>query len=112
LEKLRVWDDNELTNYTYETLEEDKKNLIKELEMLKASSEESNLTQSEIMSQTAHRREIGNCKRRLWVIEGILLHNLDPLLLEQVSTNFFKIEAVPSGYYYPELYALTEPVIQ
>jgi len=37
-------------------------------------------------------------------MEGILKFNLNKSLLEAIAAKFCHIDAVPSGYYYPELY--------
>ena len=52
--------------------------------------------------------EIRQCQRDLWILEGILSHKLDQDLLRKVSDNFEKIDCVPSGYFYPELYSEVE----
>ena len=44
-------------------------------------------------------------RRKLWVLDGVLTHDLDQELLEQISDKFKKIDCVPTGYFYPELYA-------
>ena len=44
-------------------------------------------------------------QRELWVLDGVLTHDLDQELLEQISEKFKKIDCVPAGYFYPELYA-------
>ena len=44
-------------------------------------------------------------ERDLWVVNGVLSQGLDRALLEKVSKNFQRIDCVPSGYYYPELFA-------
>ena len=44
-------------------------------------------------------------QRELWVLDGVLTHDLDQELLEQISEKFKKIDCVPTGYFYPELYA-------
>ena len=44
-------------------------------------------------------------QRELWVLDGVLTHDLDQELLEQISEKFKNIDCVPTGYFYPELYA-------
>ena len=44
-------------------------------------------------------------QRELWVLDGMLTHDLDQELLEQICKKFSKIDCVPRGYFYPELYA-------
>ena len=51
--------------------------------------------------------KIKKLERNLWVLEGMISLNLNQELLEKVSSNFQKIDSVPSGYYYPELFVET-----
>ena len=45
------------------------------------------------------------CQREIWVIDGVLTQNLNHELLMKVAANFAKIDRVPQGYFYPELFA-------
>ena len=44
--------------------------------------------------------------RDIWVIEGVLAHNFDHSDLLHIAKNYEKIDCVPKGYRYPELYAV------
>lgn len=55
-------------------------------------------------SQLTNAKQIREMKHRLWVIEGVLNHNLDIKLLEQIAEKHSRIGTLPSGYFYPELY--------
>ena len=54
---------------------------------------------------TMQTSEAKRLQRELWVLDGVLVHDLDQELLEQISEKFKKIDCVPAGYFYPELYA-------
>ena len=43
-------------------------------------------------------------QRDLWVLQGILTHDLSQEQLEIVKKKHQIIDTVPSGYFYPELY--------
>ena len=43
-------------------------------------------------------------QRELWVLDGVLIHDLSQELLAQISEKYKKIDCVPTGYFYPELY--------
>ena len=44
-------------------------------------------------------------QRELWVLDGIIEHGFITKPLQKVSDNFEKIDAVPRGYFYHEIYA-------
>ena len=50
-------------------------------------------------------------KRKLWVLEGILLHKLNPDILIKIADKFEKIDVVPVDYFYPEFFAKQEEMI-
>ena len=52
------------------------------------------------------------CQRDLWFINGVLDHKLNPQLLQDILEKFRRIDAVPQGYFYPELYTKLQPVSQ
>ena len=62
----------------------------------------------QLMEKEQSTAQIRELEREIWVLEGILTYSLDRELLVKISKNFAKIDCVPSGYYYPELYA--EPI--
>ena len=43
--------------------------------------------------------------RELWVLDGVIEHGFRYEVLRQVNNNFEKIDAVPQGYLYPEIYS-------
>jgi hypothetical protein len=49
-------------------------------------------------------KQIRGLKRELWVVEGVLKFNLNKVVLDTIVSKFNHIDAVPSGYYYPELF--------
>ena len=50
-------------------------------------------------------KQIRRCLREEWVLVGALSHNYNHAILEKIAANFEKIDCVPNGYLYPELYA-------
>ena len=42
--------------------------------------------------------------RELWVLNGIIEKGFISQPLELIAKKFAKIDAVPSGYFYPEIY--------
>ena len=44
-------------------------------------------------------------QRELWVLDGLIEHGYTVKPLQRVSDNFEKIDAVPKGYFYHEIYA-------
>ena len=44
-------------------------------------------------------------QRELWVLNGVLDHDFSITVLQKVAENFEKADAVPQGYFYPEIYA-------
>ena len=47
-------------------------------------------------------------RRRLWIIEGVLKHNINEDLLCEVVCNFKRIGRVPHGYDYPQLHTIKQ----
>ena len=88
-----------LMNYLKETLEEERRHFSEQLDQLNESTNKND------------QRKIRKLQREIWVIDGFLKHNLNHMLLTIVAANFKKIDSVPNGYYYPELFAseLTTP---
>ena len=50
------------------------------------------------------RKEMRECKRRLWLIDGYVILRLNLKLLESILKVYEKIDAVPTHYHQPELY--------
>ena len=50
-------------------------------------------------------KSIRRCLREEWVLVGALSHNYDHAILQKIAANFEKIDCVPNGYLYPELFA-------
>ena len=50
------------------------------------------------------------CQRDLWLLNGVLDHKLNGELLQEIAAKFRRIDAVPQGYYYPELFTLKEQI--
>ena len=48
--------------------------------------------------------EMRDHERDLWVLDGVLVHDLRIELLEQIRIRHQNIDCVPSGYFYSELY--------
>ena len=44
-------------------------------------------------------------QREVWVLNGVLEHDFSITVLQKVAENFDKVDAVPQGYFYPEIYA-------
>ena len=44
-------------------------------------------------------------QRELWVLDGLIEHGYTVKPLQRVSDHFEKIDAVPKGYFYHEIYA-------
>ena len=49
-------------------------------------------------SQITNKNLILELKQRLWVIQGVLDHNFNITLLEQIAIKHTRIGTVPSGY--------------
>ena len=80
-------------NYLKETFEEERRQYVEQLDKL-------NETESK-----KDERAIKKFQRKIWVIDGFLKHNLNHKILTEIASNFKKIDSVPNGYYYPELFA-------
>ena len=79
-----------LFHHTKQTLEMERKEIFKKLALLR---------DSDYLS----RREL---ERQMWVINGVLCHELDHDLLLKISAKYTKINMVPSNYLQPELFSL------
>ena len=51
-------------------------------------------------------KEIRSLERDVWLIEGVLKHDIRRELLELIYNKFERIDCVPAGYHYPEFYML------
>ena len=52
-------------------------------------------------------------ERKIWVLDGVLDHDLPFAQLEQVAAKHAKIDHIPKGYFYPELFAgESKPILQ
>ncbi len=49
-------------------------------------------------------QESSEIKRELWVIKGVLDHQLDLVLLKQIVSKHESIKTVPKDYFQPEFY--------
>ena len=86
-------DDIGLMNYLRETFEEDRRQYVEQLDKLNE------------FENKKDERAIKKLQRKIWVIDGFLKHNLNHKILTEIAANFKKIDSVPNGYYYPELFA-------
>ena len=86
-------DDIGLMNYLRETFEVERRQYVEQLDKL-------NDFESKKDDKT-----IKKLQRKIWVIDGFLKHNLNHKILTEIAANFKKIDSVPNGYYYPELFA-------
>ena len=78
-----------LYKFSLKALEMERKEIFKQLAML---------------GETRNFQTKRKLQRKMWVINGVLCHDLDEKLLNQIADKFAKIDMVPSSYFQPELY--------
>ena len=52
----------------------------------------------------ANSAELRQLERELWVLNGVCDEALDEQILQKIADKYVAIDAVPSGYLYPELF--------
>lgn len=58
----------------------------------------------------ANSAELRKLERELWVLDGVCNEALDEQILQNIADKYVAIDAVPSGYLYPELFIEYCPV--